>query len=130
MTEATGEKRGDGRTADASEVRWAAWHETETVFPVGELPSGMATGTRSRTSKANATTGDLLAVAATILLANLPTLFAFYVILDTYNPLTTDLTFFKYATTTMSGALVFAVLWTGIVFFAYGPSLSRQWNGR
>ncbi|WP_231184356.1 hypothetical protein [Haladaptatus sp. DYF46] len=130
MTEATGEKRGDGRTADTSEVRWAAWHETETVFPVGELPSGMATGTRSRTSKAKATTGDLLAVAATILLANLPTLFAFYVILDTYDPLTTDLTFLQYATTTMSGALVFAVLWTGIVFFAYGPSLSRRWNDR
>jgi len=90
----------------------------------------MATGTRSRTSKGQATTGDLLAVAATILLANLPTLFAFYVILDTYDPLSTDLSFFKYATTTMSGALVFAVLWTGIVFFAYGPSLSRRWNNR
>ncbi|WP_423745552.1 hypothetical protein V5735_06165 (plasmid) [Haladaptatus sp. SPP-AMP-3] len=90
----------------------------------------MATGTRSRTSKKGATTGDLLAVAATILLANVPTLFAFYVILDTYNPLTTDISFVQYITTTMSGAVIFAVLWTGIVFFAYGPSLSRRWNGR
>ena len=74
-------------------------------------------------------TRDVVAFAITILLANVPTLFAFYVILDTYNS-TSGVGIVHYLTTTMSGAVIFAVLWTGIVFFAYGPSLSRRWNGR
>lgn len=66
---------------------------------------------------------DLLAVTTTILLTNTPTLFAFYVILDTHDP-STGVSLVRYATTTMSGALVFALLWTGIVLAMFGPSIS------
>ncbi|WP_227355287.1 hypothetical protein [Haladaptatus salinisoli] len=73
-------------------------------------------------------TRDALAVAATVLLANTPTQFAFYVVLDTSDSASAGL--LRHAATTMSGALVFAVLWTGIVFFAFGPALAGARRNR
>ncbi|MCO8246248.1 MULTISPECIES: hypothetical protein [unclassified Haladaptatus] len=89
----------------------------------------MATETRSRSSSDGAT-GELLAVAATILLASAPALFALYVIFDTFSPTGQTASLFDYATTTMSGAIIFAVLWFGLVLFAYWPSLAEAWNDR
>ncbi len=89
----------------------------------------MATKSSTKTSRSRNPTRDALAATLTILLANMPTLFAFYVALDTYDP-ALGIGFFKYLTTTMSGALIFAILWTGIVFFAFGSALAETWNQR
>ncbi|WP_049971252.1 hypothetical protein [Haladaptatus cibarius] len=89
----------------------------------------MATKSSTRTSRSRNPTQDTLAIALTILLANMPTLFAFYVAIDTYSA-DLGIGFFRYLTTTMSGALIFAVLWTGIVFFAFGPALVDTRNRR
>lgn len=89
----------------------------------------MATKSSTRTGHNRNSTRDVLAVTFTILLANMPTLFAFYVTLDTYSS-TSGVGFFRYLTTTMSGALIFAILWTGIVFFAFGRALVGARNGR
>ncbi len=89
----------------------------------------MATETRSRSSY-DGTTGELLAVAVTLVLANAPALFALYVIFDTFSATTQTPTLFDYATTTMSGAIVFAILWIGLVLFAYWPSMAKVWNSR
>ncbi|SIQ90129.1 hypothetical protein SAMN05421858_0747 [Haladaptatus litoreus] len=89
----------------------------------------MATKSSTRTSKGRSSTRNTLAIALTILLANMPTLGAFYVAIDTYSA-GMGIGFFRYLTTTMSGALIFAVLWTGIVFFAFGPALVESRNGR
>ncbi|WP_435152744.1 hypothetical protein [Haladaptatus sp. DFWS20] len=89
----------------------------------------MATKSSTRTGHNRNPIRDVLAVTLTILLANMPTLFAFYVTLDTYSS-ASGVGFFRYLTTTMSGALIFAILWTGIVFFAFGPALAGSWNRR
>ncbi|WP_266075956.1 hypothetical protein [Haladaptatus caseinilyticus] len=82
----------------------------------------MATKSSTRTSRGRSSIYETLAITLTILLANMPTLGAFYVALDTYDA-GMGIGFFRYLTTTMSGALIFAILWTGIVFFAFGPAL-------
>ncbi|GAA0244429.1 hypothetical protein ACFFQF_03920 [Haladaptatus pallidirubidus] len=89
----------------------------------------MAIESSARTDRSRNPTRDTLAVSLTILLANVPTLFSFYVAIDTYGA-ETGVGFFRYLTTTMSGALIFAVLWTGVVFFAFGPALAGSWNRR
>ncbi len=89
----------------------------------------MATETHTRSSH-DGTTGGLLALVATIVLANAPAFFALYVIFDTFSPTRNAPTLTKYATTTMSGAIVFAILWIGLVFFVYWPSLATAWDNR
>ncbi|WP_458190875.1 hypothetical protein [Haladaptatus sp. NG-WS-4] len=74
-------------------------------------------------------TRDALTITLTLLLANTPTLFVFYVTLESYDS-TSGVGFVQYLTTTMSGALVFALLWTGIVHFAFGPALAGAWSER
>ncbi|WP_440007314.1 hypothetical protein [Halomicrococcus sp. SG-WS-1] len=66
---------------------------------------------------------DLLAVVASMFVANSPTIGAFYVVVNRYDP-DARTAFGSYLVNQQGGALVFAVLWTGIVFVAFGPALA------
>ena len=71
---------------------------------------------------------DLLAVVASMFVANAPTVGAFYVVVNRYDP-SSGTGFGSYLVNQQGGALVFAVLWTGIVFVAFGPALSAARDG-
>lgn len=70
-------------------------------------------------------TRETLAIAATVLLANAPMLFAFYVTLDTYD--TASVGFFRHDHDEWRARLRRAL---DVVSFAFGPALAGAWKYR